>query len=76
MKELRLSVVVAVCLITVLFLWVAETGWAQVPGQGTLTIVEPDGKPGAGCTLEHASVKAQISGFISRVYLIQTFSQS
>ncbi len=72
MKELRLSVVVAVGLITVLFLSVAETSWAQVSGQGALKVVEPDGKPGVGCPLEHTSVKAEVSGFVSRVSVIQT----
>jgi Ca-activated chloride channel homolog len=57
-------------------------GWAscagaseksQLPGQGTLTVIEPDGKPAAGCPLEHTSVKAEVSGFLSRVSVTQTF---
>ena len=53
--------------------WFTEISRAEVPGQGTLTIVEPDGKPGAGCPLEHTSVKAEVSGFISRVSVVQRF---
>ena len=43
------------------------------PGQGQLTVIEPDGKPGSGCPLEHTSVKAEISGFVARVEVKQTF---
>ncbi len=43
------------------------------PGQGALTIIEPDGKQGGGCPLEHTSVKAEISGFVARVEVTQTF---
>jgi len=43
------------------------------PGQGSLTIIQPDGKPGAGCPLEHTSVKGEVSGFIARVSVTQTF---
>ncbi len=55
------------------FPWCIGTSAAEIPGQGTLTIVEPDGKPGAGCPLEHTSVKAEVSEFISRVSVVQRF---
>ncbi|MFH0822115.1 MAG: VIT domain-containing protein, partial [Pseudomonadota bacterium] len=42
-------------------------------GRGTLTIIEPDGKPGQGCPLEHTSVKGELSGFVARVSVTQTF---
>lgn len=48
-------------------------GNAGTPGQGTLTIIEPDGKPGKGCPLEHTSVTAEVSGFTARVQVTQTF---
>jgi len=41
--------------------------------QGALTIIEPDGKAGEGCPLEHTSVKAEVSGFVARVSVTQTF---
>ncbi|MGO9120310.1 MAG: VIT and vWA domain-containing protein [Desulfomonilaceae bacterium] len=59
--------------IGLVFPWFTEISRAEIPGQGTLTIVEPDGKPGAGCPLEHTSVKAEVSGFISRVSVVQRF---
>ena len=40
---------------------------------GNLTVIEPDGKPGAPCPLEHTSVKAEVSGFLARVRVKQTF---
>jgi Ca-activated chloride channel family protein len=46
---------------------------AETPGQGGLTIIEPDGKPGQGCPLQHTSVKAEISGFVARVSVTQQF---
>lgn len=47
--------------------------FAETPGQGGLTIIEPDGKPGQGCPLEHTAVKAEISGFVARVSVTQQF---
>ncbi len=43
-------------------------------GQGSLTIIEPDGSQGTGCPLEHTLVKAEISGFMARVEVTQTFT--
>ena len=41
--------------------------------QGTLQIVDPNGKAKAVCPLKHTDVKAQISGFLSRVTVTQEF---
>src|SRR5437762_14027208 len=41
--------------------------------QGGLQAVDPNGKPKAVCPLKHTSVKAQISGFLSRVTVTQEF---
>ena len=41
--------------------------------QGALQAVDPNGKPKALCPLKHTEVKAQISGFISRVVVTQEF---
>lgn len=50
------------------------TGSAQTTqSAGSLTIVGPDGKPKAQCPLKHTEVKAEISGFISRVVVTQNF---
>lgn len=41
--------------------------------QGTLQIVDPNGNAKAVCPLKHTDVKAQISGFLSRVTVTQEF---
>lgn len=41
--------------------------------QGTLQAVDPNGKAKAVCPLKHTDVKAQISGFLSRVTVTQEF---
>lgn len=40
---------------------------------GSLTVVDPQGKPMRLCPLKHTEVKAEISGFISRVVVTQQF---
>lgn len=40
---------------------------------GALQVIDPSGKPKALCPLKHTDVKAQISGFISRVVVTQEF---
>jgi Ca-activated chloride channel family protein len=47
----------------------AQTGGTQ----GALQVVDPNGKPKAVCPLKHTDVKAQISGFLSRVVVTQEF---
>lgn len=41
--------------------------------QGALQILDPNGKPKAACPLKHTDVKAEISGFLSRVVVTQEF---
>src|SRR5437867_4810768 len=41
--------------------------------QGTLQVVAPNGAPKAVCPLKHTDVKAEISGFLSRVIVTQEF---
>jgi Ca-activated chloride channel homolog len=41
--------------------------------QGSLQVVDPTGKPKAVCPLKHTDVKAQVSGFLSRVTINQEF---
>src|SRR6267142_2412898 len=40
---------------------------------GALQVIDPNGKPKALCPLKHTEVKAQISGFLSRVVVTQEF---
>src|SRR5438477_4302240 len=48
---------------------VAQTGESG----GSLVVLEPSGKPKARCPLKHTDVKAEISGFLSRVLVTQEF---
>src|SRR4026208_2419550 len=41
--------------------------------QGALTVIDESGKPKSMCPLKHTDVKAEISGFISRVVVTQQF---
>jgi Ca-activated chloride channel homolog len=41
--------------------------------QGSLQVVDPGGAPKAVCPLKHTDVKAEISGFLSRVTVTQEF---
>jgi Ca-activated chloride channel family protein len=41
--------------------------------QGSLQVIDPNGKPKAICPLKHTAVKAEISGFLSRVLVTQEF---
>ena len=47
----------------------AQTGEAG----GSLVVLDPSGKPKASCPLKHTDVKAEISGFLSRVLVTQEF---
>jgi Ca-activated chloride channel family protein len=47
----------------------AQTGETQ----GSLQVVDPNGKPKAACPLKHTDVKAEISGFLARVVATQEF---
>src|SRR5260221_6875478 len=47
----------------------AQTGITQ----GALQVIDPNGKPKALCPLRHTDVKAEISGFLSRVVVTQEF---
>lgn len=72
-----LLLLVIVVLLPVL---IAFCGWetsvsAQQTGEpaGALTVFDPSGKPKSMCPLKHTDVKAEISGFLSRVVVTQQF---
>ena len=50
---------------------VAAAQESETPG--ALQVLDSNGKPKATCPLKHTSVKAEISGFISRVVVTQEF---
>src|SRR5215213_3075040 len=49
---------------------------AQQVTQGELEAVGKDGKPMGACPLKHTDVKAEISGFLSRVKVTQEFENN
>ncbi|MCD9185544.1 MAG: marine proteobacterial sortase target protein [Pyrinomonadaceae bacterium] len=49
---------------------------AQKITQGELSAVSKDGKPLGACPLKHTDVKAEISGFLSRVKVTQEFENN
>ncbi|HEV2912576.1 MAG TPA: VIT domain-containing protein [Pyrinomonadaceae bacterium] len=58
----------------------AQTGTREAPAtapgqitQGSLQVVDPDGRPVGVAPLRHTDVKAEISGFLSRVTVTQEF---
>ena len=48
----------------------------QSPSEGSLQALDKDGKPAGECPLKHTSVKAQVSGFLSRVTVTQEFENN
>jgi Ca-activated chloride channel homolog len=48
----------------------------QAPTQGLLQAFDKDGKPAGECPLKHTDVKAQVSGFLSRVTVTQEFENN
>ncbi len=48
----------------------------QTPIQGSLQAFDKDGKPAGECPLKHTDVKAQVSGFLSRVTVTQEFENN
>ena len=51
----------------------AATIETQVQTQGSLQVLNDKGKPVSDCPLKHTAVKAEVSGFISRVTVTQDF---
>ena len=73
-----LATAVAAILTIAAFRSLSQTGIAQATEaqgetQGTLQVVDGNGKPKAICPLKHTDVKVEISGFLSRVNVTQEF---
>src|SRR5262249_40397693 len=47
-----------------------------VDGTGALHAVKKDGTPLGTCPLQHTSISAQLSGFVARVLVTQTFANT
>ncbi len=73
-KSLLMLVLAALAVPVVLIFYPQSTASAQVGAtSGALTVVDAAGKPAGQCPLKHTDVKAEISGFISRVVVTQEF---
>ena len=73
-KSLLLLTLGTLALPVVLFFYPQTTASAQGGyTSGALTVVDSSGKAKALCPLKHTDVKAEISGFISRVVVTQHF---
>ena len=74
-KSLLILILSVLALPVIIFLCVPETIVSAQTGDtsGSLTVVDATGKPRSTCPLKHTDVKAEISGFISRVVVTQHF---
>ena len=74
-KSLLILVLAVIVLPVVIVTFQAQpTASAQTSEtSGSLTVVDPQGNPKAMCPSKHTDLKAQISGFISRVVVTQQF---
>ena len=74
-KSLLILVVTALALPFLIALYGSETTVAAQNGDtpGSLTVIDSDGNPQSMCPLKHTEVKAEITGFISRVVVTQKF---
>jgi len=65
--------------VLLLFIFVAANVQAQTANQervqnaGSLQATDASGKPAGECPLKHTTVKAEVSGFLSRVTVTQDF---
>ncbi len=59
--------------LTLLGASVASPARESVPRSGALEAVDPDGNVLGSCPLKHTEVKTEISGFVARVSVTQTF---
>jgi Ca-activated chloride channel family protein len=73
-KSLLLLTLGTLAVPVIMFFYPQATASAQGGfTSGALTVTDATGKPQASCPLKHTDVKAEISGFISRVVVTQQF---
>jgi Ca-activated chloride channel homolog len=74
-KSLLFLILSVLALPAIIVLYVPETIVSAQTGEtsGALTVVDATGKAKSTCPLKHTDVKAEISGFISRVVVTQQF---
>jgi Ca-activated chloride channel family protein len=74
-KSLLILVLAVLALPVIIVLYASQTTVSAQTGEtsGALTVVDETGKAKSTCPLKHTDVKAEISGFISRVVVTQQF---
>ncbi len=74
-KSLLILILSVLALPGIIFLYAPGTTVSAQTGDtsGALTVLDATGKPKSTCPLKHTDVKAEISGFISRVVVTQHF---
>jgi Ca-activated chloride channel family protein len=74
-KSLLILILSVLALPVIIALYASPTTVSAQTGEtsGALTVVDATGKPKSTCPLKHTDVKAEISGFISRVVVTQQF---
>jgi Ca-activated chloride channel homolog len=74
-KSLLLLIFSVLALPVIIALYAPQTTVSAQTGDtpGALTVIDATGKPKSACPLKHTDVKAEISGFISRVVVTQHF---
>jgi Ca-activated chloride channel family protein len=75
-SNLRWIVLTALSLTIVFTISTIARAQNQEPTEGSLQAFDKDGKPAGECPLKHTDVKAQVSGFISRVTVTQEFENN
>ena len=72
-KSLLVLILGTLALPLAIYFYPETTANAQGGHSGALTVTDSSGNPKAMCPLKHTEVKAEISGFISRVVVTQQF---
>jgi Ca-activated chloride channel family protein len=74
-KSLLILVLAVLALPVIIVLYASQTTVSAQTGEtsGALTVVDETGKAKSTCPLKHTDVKAEISGYISRVVVTQQF---
>jgi Ca-activated chloride channel family protein len=74
-KSLLILVLAVLALPVIIVLYASQTTVSAQTGEtsGALTVIDETGKAKSTCPLKHTDVKAEISGFISRVVVTQQF---
>ncbi|HEU4837300.1 MAG TPA: VIT and VWA domain-containing protein [Pyrinomonadaceae bacterium] len=74
-KSLLILILSVLALPVIIVLYAPPTTVSAQAGDtsGALTVLDATGKPKSACPLKHTDVKAEISGFISRVVVTQHF---